>query len=117
MGVGLASLSPVSSWIGLQIGNVAAVYKQAPPRPCVPTLPLAQRLPLAEHLAFQPSRSPPSHLARCVQPSRSRLAHPTHAARPAGAPAYRRRVRAWQVGLPTDPFVATMRSIPYRFFP
>jgi len=49
MGVGLASLSPVSSWIGLQIGNVAAVYKQ--------------------------------------------------------------------VGLPTDPFVATMRSIPYRFFP
>lgn len=49
MGVALTSLSPVSSWIGLQIGNVAAVYKQ--------------------------------------------------------------------LGLPNDPFVATMRSIPYRFLP
>ncbi|KAL3909446.1 MAG: hypothetical protein SGPRY_009424 [Prymnesium sp.] len=49
MGVALTSISPVSSWIGLQIGNVAAVYKQ--------------------------------------------------------------------VGVDTDPFVATMSSIPYRFLP
>ena len=28
MGVVLASLSPVSSWIGLQLGYVAGVYKQ-----------------------------------------------------------------------------------------
>jgi len=49
MGVALTSLSPVSSWIGLQIGNVAAVYKQ--------------------------------------------------------------------LELKTDPFVATMASIPYRFLP
>ena len=49
MGVVLASLSPVSSWIGLQLGYVAGVYKQ--------------------------------------------------------------------LNLPSDPFVATMRTLPYRFFP
>jgi Na+/H+ antiporter NhaC len=49
MGISLTSISPVSSWIGLQLGYVAAVYKQ--------------------------------------------------------------------LELPTDPFVATMRSIPYRFLP
>mmetsp|Transcript_13118 Transcript_13118/g.28334 ORF Transcript_13118/g.28334 Transcript_13118/m.28334 type:complete len:630 (-) Transcript_13118:313-2202(-) len=49
MAVCLASLSPVSSWVGLQIGYVADVYKQ--------------------------------------------------------------------LGLPDDPFVSTMRTLPYRFFP
>ena len=49
MGVVLAALSPVSSWIGLQLGYVSGVYKQ--------------------------------------------------------------------LGLTTDPFVATMRTLPYRFFP
>jgi len=49
MGVALTSISPVSSWIGLQLGYVAGVYKQ--------------------------------------------------------------------LGLTTDPFVATMRSIQYRFLP
>ena len=49
MGVVLAALSPVSSWIGLQLGYVSGVYKQ--------------------------------------------------------------------LGLTTDPFVATMQTLPYRFFP